>query len=242
MKRNTVYLLFGILIGSASAHAAPILPGSLPVFGDSRYPAQEDKQEQFINYLYRLIERENSRILSDRAVILAYNDSISINGDLSDNNRRKLDRLAVIYDVKSNSDPLVVINDLKSRVLPVPPSLILAHALVEDKWNPLSTEASINIFSIPCLPRDCSDVSIENPIKMTYQNINHVVKDYIYNINTNSLFQNFRNKRVDDFNSGLALNGEVYLGYWAPLLTKSNLDELSSFIKTHNLTQYDSWH
>lgn len=243
MKRCTLSILLSCIISAPVVNASPFLPGSLPVFDDVQYPTKADKADQFIDYLYRIVERENARILKHHQLVKSYQEQIGQNRALSENDARTVARLAKLYDVTLTETTEANLSELSARTLPVPPSLVLAHALSEDLWNPLSKDSSLNLFAMPCLPEDCSKASMTTSVLKPYQDIHAVVEDYLDNINTNSLFQHFRKQRAEDYTAGMALNGERYLSHWKPLLSSEQKHaRLTELMETYDLPQYDSWH
>jgi uncharacterized FlgJ-related protein len=243
MLRLTIPFVFLLFSCVSSLNAAPVLPGTLPVFDDKKYPTLQDKAEKFVGYLYSIIERENARLLDHRTLISKYRDVLVNNGTLSDNETRILERLASRYKIGDFETLLDALTVLVLRALPVPPSLMLSHALISGRWNAQSESASINLYSIPCSPLECETSTLDNLVDKPFNDINQVIEDYISNVNTNSVFDEFRVKRLKDFKDGLALNGERYISFWEPLLLGSDgVMAAASLISEYDLAQYDSWH
>ena len=122
MKPRHLPLIVSLLVGTASAHGATALPGKLPVFDDNRFPTVQDKSEQFIDYLYRIIERENSRVVEHQSTLAEFESQIKGGSGLSDNDSEALSRLAALYAVSSEKSPEETLEALRDRDLPVPPS------------------------------------------------------------------------------------------------------------------------
>ena len=154
----------------------------------------------------------------------------------------------MIYQVPhfaiSNPDS---VKELLSRVDEVPASLVIAQAANESGWGAsrFAVEAD-NFFGQHCYVSGCgipplrvTDSSFE---VQKFPNVQSAINDYLYNLNTNPSYANFRAMRAE-----LRANSQPIAGFrLAPFLTNySALGDqysliISSIIINHNLMQYDA--
>lgn len=216
------------------------------------FPAITDfvaRQEAFIVFMIPKIDFANAQTLQIRTQIQNIIHLWQENGKLSYSQRSWLHEIADVYKIPDfNINRPADINELLSRVDAVPSSLVLAQAANESGWG-TSRFALLadNFFGQHCNIPGCGIVPSGRPAGKTYEvqkfkNVQSAINDYIYNLNTNPAYANFRVMRAS-----LRAAGQPVTGYrLAPyLISYSVLGKqytliISDIIINHNLMQYDS--
>ncbi|MDF2690313.1 MAG: Protein bax [Gammaproteobacteria bacterium] len=249
MKRYGVALAI-LLAGSfvAGVYAMPSLV-QLPDFKKVTSSTQQ-KQQYFIDFMLPKIEAANLQLLVTRQRIQHLAESYDRYGRIDKADQEWLQEIAEEYQVppfqfKSRT---LDISALLNRVDIIPPSLVLAQAINESAWGTSRfAQQANNIFGQWCFTPDCGLVPAQRPAGASYEvqkfpDVLASVDAYMYNLNTNPVFQPFRTLRAQLRASGQPLTGQSLV---PGLMNYSQrhqdyIDSIQAGITNYNLAQYDN--
>jgi len=215
----------------------------LPNF--SQYDQVQEKKSAFFDYVLPLVNQENQTVIEDRKYLEILAEEVD---DLSFFQRRTLMELAEDYyvDREERSD-LQVIEQLRLRVDPVPPSLALAQAAIESAWGTsrFAVQGN-NLFGQWCYKKGCGLVPLQRNSGSQHEvakfaTVSESVESYIRNINTHRAYQDLRVSRAllrteQSSASGHQL-AENLLEYSE--LREKYVHEVQAVIRINNLARYD---
>jgi Bax protein len=215
----------------------------LPNF--SQYDQVQEKKSAFFDYVLPLVNQENQTVIEDRKYLEILAEEVD---DLSFFQRRTLMELAEDYyvDREERSD-LQVIEQLRLRVDPVPPSLALAQAAIESAWGTsrFAVQGN-NLFGQWCYKKGCGLVPLRRNSGSQHEvakfaTVSESVESYIRNINTHRAYQDLRVSRAllrteQSSASGHQL-AENLLEYSE--LREKYVHEVQAVIRINNLARYD---
>lgn len=198
-----------------------------------------DSKKYFFEYLYKLIEDENSKILNEKAFVLSILNSNILTINYNSAQFARLLEIKKKYKIKKLFSP----NEYIKRIDIVPPSMALAQAAVESGWGKsrFIKEAN-NIFGhwtynprIGMMPEQ-RDEEATHFIRI-FKDLQASISAYMLNLNRNRAYKDFQIKRYEQRLekknlNGLALSqtmlnysgiGHDYLGILKNVITKNNL-------------------
>ncbi|MCX7123880.1 MAG: glucosaminidase domain-containing protein [Gammaproteobacteria bacterium] len=236
-------LLIGVIIGGV--FYSPSIPFK-PNFASIEPLAI--RQQIFINFMVPKVQNANDAVLATRERVMGIISEWQNRGSVSGADRYWLYTTAYVYQIPhfKITHPKDV-EDLLSRIDEVPASLVLAQSGDESAWGAsrFATQAD-NFFGQHCFVAGCGVVPLKRAPGQTYEvqkfrNVQASVTDYIYNLNTNSSYQGFRDLRAKMRSENKPLAGFSLvskLGNYS-ILGEGYIIMISNIIISHNLMQYD---
>ena len=217
----------------------------LPNF--SQYDQVQEKKSAFFDYVLPLVNQENQTVIEDRKYLEILAEEVD---DLSFFQRRTLMELAEDYyvDREERSD-LQVIEQLRLRVDPVPPSLALAQAAIESAWGTsrFAVQGN-NLFGQWCYKKGCGLVPLQRNSGSQHEvakfaTVSESVESYIRNINTHRAYQDLRVSRARLRTEQSSASGhqlaENLLEYSE--LREKYVHEVQAVIRINKLARYDAY-
>lgn len=228
-----------------SAVIDPVLPDF------SAYSDVREKKDAFFTFMLPLVEQENRLVVAQRKQLL------DLSGRLQKLNKEQeqwLLNLARRYRVVAthNAEKVVgakwLVDELIVRVDKVPPSLALAQAANESAWGTsrFAVEGN-NLFGQWCFKKGCGLVpgSREEDARhevARFSSPRQSVQRYIYNLNTNLAYEDFREWRARKRQKREPLVGEPAAETLVRYSARGEeyVDELQEMIRVNDLQQYDT--
>jgi Bax protein len=249
MKRYGVALAV-LLTGSflAGVYATPSLV-QLPDFKNTA-SSMAQRQQYFIDFMLPKIEAANLQLTVTRQRIQHLAERYNRYGKIDRADQEWLQEIAQEYQVspfRFNTRTLNV-TELLNRVDIIPPSLVLAQTINESAWGTSRfAQDANNLFGQWCFTQGCGLVPKQRPEGAIYEvqkfpDILASVDAYMYNLNTNNVFEPFRDLRAQLRTEGQPLTGQAL----APgLINYSQLKQdyvasIQAEIINYNLAQYDN--
>lgn len=207
------------------------------------------RQQAFVIFMIPKINYSNAEILTTRAQIKNLASLFQETGSLTYTDHSWLNEIADVYQVShfniANPESLT---ELLNRVDEVPSSLVLAQAANESGWGTsrFAVQAD-NFFGQHCNVPGCGIIPLgrtdgEGFEVQSFPTVQSSIDNYLYNLNTNPSYANFRAMRAE-----LRAQNEPLVGFrLAPFLTNYSILGgqysviISSIIINHNLMQYDA--
>jgi Bax protein len=207
----------------------------------------KDREKQkiyFFEYLYKLSKNENEKILEEKRFVKNYLNSNLLNINPQSTEFLRLIKIKEKYRVKKLYD----LNSYMIKIDIIPPSLSLAQAAIESGWGKSRfVKTANNIFGhwtynpkIGIIPKERK--MGERHLIRVFKNLQDSIKAYMLNLNRNSAYKSFQNKRSqirlkDKQPSGLVLS-QTMINYSG--IGKEYLSILKNVIKKNNLEKYDT--
>ena len=214
----------------------------LPNF--SKITDVKEKKETFFSTLYPIIQEENMHVLKLRARI------IDLKGvpvaELTKKEQEWIFKIAKHY--KQNEDVIEpsLFDNLLTKIDYIPPSLALTQAAIESGWGSSRfSKQGNNLFGQWCFSRGCGMVpssrdSGKDHEVAKFETVNHAVRAYIQNLNTNQSYIELRKKRAQLREKNEPLTGIAL----AKTLTKYSeegslyIAKVSKFINQNKLQRF----
>lgn len=231
-------LAFILLITLALNSYAKGMPNEYYKIKDTK-----ERKSYFFEYIYKLTEKENKRILEERSFVKKLLSSKLSEESISSNELKKLTELKKRYRVKK-------LYDLKSYMMKIdviPPSMSLAQAAVESAWGRSRfTKKANNIFGhwtynskIGMIPKRRTAGS-KHFIRI-FTTLQASMRAYMLNLNRHTAYSSFQKKRYktrlkNKNPMGLELS-QTMINYSG--IGKKYLAILKSVIKKNKLQTYD---
>ena len=251
----------GILIGAALGVACGLIT-TLPVSAIIKrepsatilpdFSSIEDvsaKKKAFFDFLLPIVERENVKILNDRARVEALAALFSEGKRISKGKIKWLKRLAEQYEIPvSEALSAGFFTQLMTRVDIIPPSLALAQAANESGWggSRFAVEGN-NLFGIWCYTPGCGIVPKKRAAGVThevkkYKDIGGCVKDYLRNLNKNGAYKELRFIRARERRSGRVPSGHRLASGLVRYssMGQAYVKKIQSIIRVNGLAEYDT--
>lgn len=232
------FIILALLCMSISSVVAAGMPNSYyEITSDTK------QKEVFFDYLYTLIEKENLHILEERKIVenVLGNNILEINYMSKDFN--KLLKLQNKYKVQSFFSK----EEYLKKIDIVPPALALAQAAVESGWGKSRfVKEANNIFGHwtygekGLIPQS-RDEGAKHKIRI-FSSLQSSIRAYMLNLNRNSAYKSFREKRVNMRLQEQTLVGielsQTMINYSG--IGKKYLVILESMISQQNLSKFDN--
>ena len=241
-KRSVVsFLIF------TAAIFAVILIDRNPLPDFSHYTQVKEKKSAFFDYILPLVKHSNQLVIEDRKQLELLAAEV---GELSFFQRRTLIELAEDYYVdRENRSDFQVIEQLRLRVDPVPPSLALAQAAIESAWGTsrFAVQGN-NLFGQWCYKKGCGLVPLRRNSGTQHEvakfdTVSESVGSYIRNINTHRAYQDLRVSRAQLRTERGSASGhqlaENLLEYSE--LREKYVHEVQAVIRINKLARYDAY-
>jgi Bax protein len=159
------------------------------------------KKREFFQYIYPAIEEENRHLLQIRAEVSVMIEALFLEENLLDEQQVLLDSLLKKYKVNNKHSPLQQLNELLLRIDVVPIELVLVQAANESAWGTSRfAKIGLNFFGMWCYKKGCGmvpggrDMGAKHEVA-AFNSLEHGVKRYLQNINTNNAYTVFRTIR-----------------------------------------------
>ncbi|SET48540.1 glucosaminidase domain-containing protein [Thalassotalea agarivorans] len=163
----------------------------------------KQKKRAFFNFLKPAIERENERLLSQRAEIVTIKSKVVLEESVSDNELAFIAKLAKQYRVNTSYSLLQQLDELLLKVDIIPTELVLVQAANESAWGTSRfAKIGLNFFGLWCYKPGCGMVpngrnrGAKHEVA-AFQSVDEAVVKYIRNINTHGPYNVFRAIRAD---------------------------------------------
>lgn len=203
----------------------------------------KESKKYFFEYIYKLIENENLKILNERKFVKNILSSNILNINMNSKEFAKLLEIKKRYRIKKIYD----LNEYMRKIDIVPPSMALAQAAVESGWGKsrFIKEAN-NIFGhwtynpeIGMIPKQRDEGA--NHFIRIFKTLQDSISAYILNLNRNRAYKLYQNTRLEERKnnknpSGLVLSNTMinYSG-----IGEEYLMILEDMIVKNKLTNYD---
>jgi Bax protein len=227
------YLAAGPVVGYAYTASLP----------DGLFRAEEgqERKRMLVEVLLPMVLRANEAVLAQRGIVEEISKDLP---SLDAGQKEVLDALARMYHVQATS-PRETVRELLARVDALPPSLVLAQAAVESGWGTsrFSHEGN-NIFGLRTqsgngmIPQERPDQ--ESYAVSTFEDLQSCIDYYLWNINTNPLYEDLRRIRSRSARQcgGLDLaRGLVCYSEQGP----AYVSKLEKLISANSLSEYDGY-
>ena len=163
----------------------------------------EVKKQTFFAFLGKYIENENQHTLTNREALLAFAEIVRDGGNLSNTERETFDLIAAEYRMQDSELPMTdLIDELLVRADVIPVSLALAQAANESGWGTsrFAREGN-NIFGQWCFDEGCGLIPGKRGEDKSHEvrafaSIQHSVRAYFRNLNTNPTYEYLRELRA----------------------------------------------
>ena len=204
---------------------------------------RKKSKDYFFEYIYKLSEIENKKVLEERSFIknILNSNILHINTNSKSFIRlleiKKKYRIKKLYDLKS----------YMKKIDTIPPALILAQAAIESGWGKSRfVKIANNIFGhwtynprIGIVPEQ-RDEDAKHLIRV-FKSLQHSISAYMLNLNRNSAYKQFQEKRYkiklnNKKVTGLELS-QTMINYSG--IGKEYLSILKMVIQNNKLEQYD---
>lgn len=163
----------------------------------------ELKKKTFFSFLDSYIENENQHMLTNREALLAFAEIVEDGGELSANEQETFDAIAAEYRMQDSELPMAeLIDELLVRADIIPVALALAQAANESGWGTsrFAREGN-NLFGQWCFDEGCGLVPGQRADDKSHEvrafaSIEHAVKAYFRNLNSNPTYEYMRELRA----------------------------------------------
>jgi len=168
----------------------------------AKYETLAERKENFIEYVLPKMEAVNEDLLQQRERLESLHKTYQIEKNLYYRDKVWVLGTAERYGIKKPSieDPELW-NNLFLRVDYIPVSLIIAQAAIESGWGTSRfAQLGNNLFGHRCYIEGCGIVPKERKEGLiheveTYSSIRKSIEAYVYNMNSNEAYKNFREVR-----------------------------------------------
>jgi len=159
------------------------------------------KKRQFFQYIYPAIATENNHIFALRNEVSSMMAALFLEENLLAEQEALLKDLVKKYKVSKKYSRLQQLDELMLRIDIIPVELVLVQAANESAWGTSRfARIGLNFFGIWCYQKGCGmvpggrDVGAKHEVA-AFNSLEHAVKRYLYNINTNNAYAVFRTIR-----------------------------------------------
>lgn len=225
-------LIAALVAASFSASADNSIINEVSTSDDSSISSENIADHDFFNKIDRIINGENKKIELLRSKL----KTISEKSAISQYDLQLLMEIAEKYDVDASHDHKFIANQLLLKVDVIPNSMIIAHLITELESNDFNLNG-FNYFNKPCIEESClNDINTLDYSLMNFKSVYEPIKDYMLNINTNSVFLKLREKRVLDRQTNSSFDSHEYLSF----LSVFGGDDFFEAVST-NMDRYSLW-
>ncbi len=159
-------------------------------------------KQTFYDYLTPIARQQNNVIEQQREQVKAWRDTLAAGEELGWLAKRKLDALAITYEIEDLEDTAAIVDELWLRVDTVPVQLTLAQAAIESGWGRSRFAVDYNnLFGQWCYQPGCGVIPKRRPEGMTHEvakfdSISESVRRYMNNLNTHPRYAHLRQLRA----------------------------------------------
>ncbi len=179
----------------------PLHNVDLPDFG--KITDIRTKKKAFFDFISPSIEKANSVIMAEKAVLAEIIKDYDMTQVLADEHTQQLGQLNKRYRVSSRLPVDQQLAALKLRVDVIPDALVLVQAANESAWGTSRfARIGLNFFGIWCYSKGCGMVprarneGADHEVE-AFQSVNDAVTRYLNNLNTNAAYENLRAIRAN---------------------------------------------
>lgn len=202
-----------------------------------------ESKNYFFNYMYKIIENENTLIKEDRIFIQEMLSSNLLAFDFESASFVKLLEIKEKYKIQN----IYTLEEYLKKLDIIPPSLAISQAAAESAWGKSRfTKEANNIFGhwtynseVGLLPK--KRTLGESHYIRIFENIKESTKAYMLNLNRNLAYKSFREERYELRKKGLKPDGlllsQTMLNYSG--IAHDYLILLKDIISSNNLKDYD---
>lgn len=221
-----------------------------------------ERKRRFFEMLLPMVEWRNQQLTLIREDIKALLEGLSKQGELTEDQREKLDRLQTQFRINSDNHDSTrdILEALLERADIIPVEMVLAQAAAESGWGTsrFATEAN-NLFGQWCYRKGCGLVPGARVEGATHEvqkfdSVNEAVATYFRNINTNHAYREVRQIRAQLREqgkpiTGMALveglhryssRGQAYIEELKELIRYNDLENIHTQLATAEEAQEDS--
>lgn len=175
----------------------------------------KSKKKQFFDFLRPSVDRENVKLLSQRAELESWLEKKSLGLSLSDAELQTLATLVKRYRVNKKASVLQQVNDLLVKVDIVPTALVLVQAANESAWGTSRfSRIGLNFFGIWCYREGCGmipsgrNIGAKHEVE-AFQSVDEAIARYFYNLNSNNAYRVLRTIRFELRSQNQPINPEI---------------------------------
>ncbi|MBP7742453.1 MAG: glucosaminidase domain-containing protein [Aliarcobacter sp.] len=202
-----------------------------------------ESKNYFFNYMYEIIENENSAIKQEKAFVQKMLSSNLLSFDFDSSSFLKLLEIKQKYKIRN----IYTLEEYLKKLDIIPPSLAIAQAAAESAWGKSRfTKEANNIFGhwtynaeIGLLPK--KRTLGESHFIRVFENIKESTKAYMLNLNRNLAYKSFREERYNLRKNNLKPDGlilsQTMLNYSG--IAHDYLILLKDIISSNKLQEYD---
>ena len=160
------------------------------------------KKKQFFDFIKPHVEKENQRILQQRATLEIAQMMLQFGEPLTDNQIAKLTRIFEYYRLNTNNFDETAITNALLHVDIIPKELALMQAANESAWGTSRfARIGLNFFGQWCYKKGCGMVPKRRANEAAHEvaafkSVQAGVSSYFRNINTHNAYEELRLKRA----------------------------------------------
>lgn len=195
----------------------------------------DERVETFVKVMLPYIEQQNGKIEAVRNKLLGFKRKLEGGRPIMREDREYIALLKERYGAED-------LDDLLTKIDIIPPSLALAQAALESGWGQDDIARQANVFYGQKAWSDKDSIAgAEGERYRAFESPAHSVQGYMFNLNTHSAYEDFREKRAelraqDETVTGIAL-APTLLKY--STLKQEYPKKVIGLIKGRDLDQYD---
>jgi Bax protein len=234
-----LFVFLTMLVFLGDRWSAQISP--LPDFGS--YKQVKEMKAAFIDYMLPIINYHNTQILNQRKRLEKVHRAIELGTMASYSELKWLKQLANRYGVEWDEDePVVVTQELLTRVDIVPVQLAVVQAAKESSWGRSRYAVQINnLFGQWCYIKGCGVIPQERPKGARhevrkFQSVSDSTRSYIHNLNSHRNYSNLRMLRRNLRAEGRSIEGSDLVDglLFYSERRQQYVDEIRSMIKQYS--------
>ena len=219
---------------------------SVPDF--SKMKNEGERKRAFFCYLAPMMQKENDRLLEERARLLKIQKQADKGQDIGRSDQGFVEKLAGDYRLSETAPSKAVLSTLLGHVDEVPISLGLAQAANESAWGTSRfAREGHNYFGQWCYEKGCGLVPAQRPKGQVYEvrrfaGAQQSVDAFVRNLNRNRTYSDFRKIRAKERSRGKTPSGVAaaagLTGYSAR--GEEYVRTLQSMIRFNHLTDFET--
>lgn len=215
---------------------------NLPDF--SAFKNSQKKKQAFFNFLYPVVEKENSFLLRIRSQLVEMQKDL-MNRTLNEEELNWISELSEEYSIEPTG-PEEMISQLLLRIQTVPPSMVLAQAAIESGWGTSRfARKGNNLFGHWCFAKGCGLVPKSRDNDKSHEvakfnSVNESIRAYLKNLNSFHRYEHFRKLRQMNMGQDMVDVKKLLPGLMAySELGERYINKVGRMIRQNQLTQYD---
>jgi Bax protein len=246
-RKRKLALLWSMVSIAILCFLVGLIYPKLPLTAIMGSQSLDQQQQAFVEFMVPKIDLANEQVFALRKQILLVVDKAAHKKQLTEVEKRFLKQTAAAYNIADfNIDRPASMTELLKRVDIVPTSLVLAQSADESGWGTSHfAQEEHNFFGQHCFVKGCG--IIPNGVApgtfeiAKFNDAQDAINYYLYNLNTNASYIDFRNERARLRAQGVPLTGAALApcleGY--SVLGSTYIGMVNSIILAHGFSQYD---